>query len=158
MTLNIQQLSGQPRRVRIGVIAQETGASPRQIRYWIQNELVDRPHGHAGGARYSTQHVRQIQHVINCLAHGQKIDSIAHLRSLDAAPDLSDSGWTDGSGNAIPRHDVWRHSVLTKNMFIATRASRSSLEQKILKELERIAKLMLNEAIESKGKTTRKSQ
>lgn len=159
MAINIQQLAhlGETRRFRIGTLSRETGATDRQIRYWINHKLVDPPYGRAGGARYSPEHTRQVLHVVHCLAHGQKLDSIAHHKNLAAAPDLSDSGWTDGEG-AIPRHNVWRHTPLTGNVFIATRSSRSELEQKIVKEMHRVARRMLLEAIELKGKTTRKSQ
>ncbi|WP_457597433.1 MerR family transcriptional regulator [Hydrogenimonas sp.] len=64
------------------------GMSPRTIRYYIQEGVIDKPEGQAKGAYYTERHLRQLTAVKKYKEMGLSLERIAELvRSEGAEPE-----------------------------------------------------------------------
>ena len=141
-------------RFNMETLVSKTGASPRQIRYWIDLRAVDGPLGRGPSARYSMTHVQQIRDVMLGIGHGQRPRKTAARKLLNesqASEDLS-SGWPNSEGVSVSRLEIWHHIAVSKNIYIGSNFSRTDLETRITREMERVAKSMLAEAMSPKAK------
>lgn len=64
----------------IDALNEQTGVSPRAVRYYVQMGVIDPPAGKGRGSRYGERHVRQIRHAQDLKARGYTIEQIAELR------------------------------------------------------------------------------
>jgi DNA-binding transcriptional MerR regulator len=72
-------------RFSLDELASLSGLTPRTVRYYIQQGLVDRPEGEKRGAYYLTRHVDQLLQVRRWIDAGLSLERIAEL--VAGAPD-----------------------------------------------------------------------
>ena len=60
-------------------LATLAGLTPRTVRYYIQQGLVDRPHGEKRGAHYLPRHLDQLLHIRRWADAGLSLERIAEL-------------------------------------------------------------------------------
>lgn len=72
------------RRFSLDELATLAGLTPRTVRYYIQQGLVDRPEGEKRGAHYLARHLEQLLQVRRWVDAGLSLERIAEL--VDGAP------------------------------------------------------------------------
>lgn len=73
--------------MRIGQLAQLTGADIQTIRFYERQRLLPRPNRQANGYRvYETDHVEKVLFIRRCRSFGMSLEEIAVLQSFQAQP------------------------------------------------------------------------
>lgn len=67
------------RRFSLDELATLAGLTPRTVRYYIQQGLVDRPEGEKRGAHYLARHLEQLLQVRRWVDAGLSLERIAEL-------------------------------------------------------------------------------
>lgn len=67
-------------------ICQLLGLSPRTVRYYIQEGLVDRPEGQKRGAYYLETHLRQLRQIQEWQGAGYSLERIRQMQAQGASP------------------------------------------------------------------------
>ena len=103
---------------KIAALANE---SRRNVRYYIQKGLVDRPQGIGKGAYYTERHVEQLLLVRKWQLAGLSLDRIAEVLKQP----------TSGPLPPAPRHagtvEVWSHLVVADGVEVTLEPGRAGL-------------------------------
>jgi DNA-binding transcriptional MerR regulator len=70
-----------PRRLSVAELATLAGVTPRTVRYYIAQGLLDRPEGEKRGAHYVQRHLEQLLRVRRWSEAGLSLDRIRAFRS-----------------------------------------------------------------------------
>ena len=115
--------------------------SARNIRYYIQQEIVDKPHGLNKGAYYTEQHLRQLTTVKKYKDAGVSLERIAQIIHEDTQVPHIDYKIRPGNIEVISRIQLMEGLELSVN------PERSGLTQQDIRQLSR-AVLELVETIQ----------
>ena len=115
--------------------------SARNIRYYIQQEIVDKPHGLNKGAYYTEQHLRQLTTVKKYKDAGVSLERIAQIIHEDALTPYVDYKIRPGNIEVISRIQLMEGLELSVN------PERSGLTQQDIRQLSK-AILKLVETIQ----------
>ena len=110
----------------------------RTIRYYIQNDLVDRPEGIGKGAYYTHAHLEQLLAIRKWKDAGVSLERIQEL--------LSDDGRDEESGKPLPPPrskkpgslEVWSHLLIADGVELHLEPQRSGLTPEQIRALVRI--------------------
>ena len=103
------------------------GMSKRRIRYYIQNGLVDRPHGTGKGAHYSHLHLEQLLTIRKWKQAGLSLERIREL--------IRDVYQSQASDTPVPPPqikrpgdiEVWSHLHIQEGVELHIESQRSNL-------------------------------
>ncbi|UPK75960.1 MerR family transcriptional regulator [Nocardioidaceae bacterium SCSIO 66511] len=76
--------------MRIGQLAERTGASRRSLRYYEQHELISARRTAAGWREYDETAVRRVRNITALLARGLTIEGVKELEPCLRLGDLND--------------------------------------------------------------------
>ena len=111
-------------------LATLAGLTPRTVRYYIQQGLVDRPVGEKRGAYYVTQHLEQLVQIRRWVDAGLSLERIAELRAGaldDPAPRAVKSGSVE----------VWSRLTLADGLEVHLEPGRAGLGAEQVRRLVR---------------------
>jgi DNA-binding transcriptional MerR regulator len=111
-------------------LASLAGLTPRTVRYYIQQGLVDRPVGEKRGAYYVAQHLEQLLQVRRWVDAGLSLERIAELRAgalEDPAPKASKPGSVE----------VWSRLTLADGLEVHLEPGRAGLSAEQMRRLVR---------------------
>jgi DNA-binding transcriptional MerR regulator len=122
-----------------------TGATERQIRYYVSIGAIDPPTGRTRAAYYTPAHVEQVRYLRSAADQGRTALEAAEAMQLGLkrgrsrpAQANAPSAWTDGMQ---VRHRYW----VTENIWIDASAKLMPIERRILQRLRQAAKLTLSD-------------
>jgi DNA-binding transcriptional MerR regulator len=109
------------KKFTIDEIAALTNQSRRNVRYYIQEGLVDRPQGIGKGAYYTERHVEQLLLIRQWQVAGLSLERIADVLKRS----------TSGPLPPAPRHagtvEVWSHLVVADGVEVMLDPGRAGL-------------------------------
>lgn len=111
-------------------LATLAGLTPRTVRYYIQQGLVDRPLGEKRGAYYLATHLEQLLQVRRWVDAGLSLERIAELRSgapADPAPQAAKPGSVE----------VWSRVTLVDGLEVHLEPGRAGLSAEQVRRLVR---------------------
>jgi len=111
-------------------LATLTGLTPRTVRYYIQQGLVDRPLGEKRGAYYVARHLEQLLQVRRWVDAGLSLERIAELRAgapEDPTPRASKPGSVE----------VWSRLTLADGLEVHLEPGRAGLSAEQIRRLVR---------------------
>lgn len=111
-------------------LATLTGLTPRTVRYYIQQGLVDRPLGEKRGAYYVARHLEQLLQVRRWVDAGLSLERIAELRA-GALEDPTRRASTPGSV------EVWSRLTLADGLEVHLEPGRAGLSAEQVRRLVR---------------------
>jgi DNA-binding transcriptional MerR regulator len=110
-----------PRKFTIDEIASLTELPPRNVRYYIQKSLVDRPEGIGKGAYYTERHIEQLLLVRKWQLAGLSLERIGEVLKQP----------TTGLLPPTPRRagtvEVWSHLVVADGVEVTLEPGRAGL-------------------------------
>jgi DNA-binding transcriptional MerR regulator len=78
-------MTGDPKLLSIGELAERTGVSRRTVRFYVQKGLIAPPEGRGRGSGYTEAHVEQVLRVRQLQREGLVLDTIRQLDEPEAA-------------------------------------------------------------------------
>lgn len=111
-------------------LATLTGLTPRTVRYYIQQGLVDRPLGEKRGAYYVARHLEQLLQIRRWVDAGLSLERIAELRA-GAPEDPARRASTPGSV------EVWSRLTLADGLEVHLEPGRAGLSAEQVRRLVR---------------------
>ena len=120
----------EPERYSLDKLSQLAGVTPRTVRYYIAQGLVDRPEGEKRGAHYVRRHLEQLLQVRRWSDAGLSLERIRELRA--GAPE-------DPPPRAVRPGtvEVWSRVTLADGLELHVEPSRAGLDPQQLRELVR---------------------
>ena len=120
-----------------------TNVSRRNVRFYIQQGLVDRPNGAGRGARYGRDHLIQLMVISHWKAQGLSLQRIRELIQGKDAPVLPPRRDTGGI-------EVWSHLHVTDGIELHIQPGKAGLSPEQLRLLQEKLLLALSEIEEHK--------
>ncbi|MEK8029258.1 MerR family transcriptional regulator [Ideonella sp. DXS29W] len=117
-------------RYSLESLATLAGLTPRTVRYYIQQGLVDRPLGEKRGAHYVTRHLEQLLQIRRWVDAGLSLERIAELRAGspdDPAPQAARPGSVE----------VWSRLTLADGLEVHLEPGRAGLSAEQVRRLIR---------------------
>jgi len=111
-------------------LATLTGLTPRTVRYYIQQGLVDRPLGEKRGAYYVARHLEQLLQIRRWVDAGLSLERIAELRA-GAPEDPTRRASTPASV------EVWSRLTLADGLEVHLEPGRAGLSAEQVRRLVR---------------------
>ncbi len=108
---------------------QLTDTTKRTVRFYIQQQLVDRPIGEKRAARYSQQHLEQLLTIRKWQDAGLSLERIGEILKAPEQDDLPPARRQPGTP------EVWSHMVITDGLELHVNASRAGLTPEQLRRL-----------------------
>jgi DNA-binding transcriptional MerR regulator len=90
-------------RYTLSEVCEMTNVTPRNVRYYIQQGLVDRPNGAGRGARYGRDHLLQLMVIGHWQAEGLSLERIRELLRHKGSKSLPSPRQNTGGV------EVWSH-------------------------------------------------
>ena len=118
-------------RHTLSEVCEMTGVSQRNVRYYIQEGLVDRPEGIGRGARYSGKHMSQLIMINYWKAEGL---SLQRIRDLLQAKDSKSLPPPRGNTGGI---EVWSHIHVKDGVELHIQPGKAGLSPEQLRMLQR---------------------
>ena len=119
------------KRYTLKELSSLTDLSPRTIRYYIQEGLVDKPEGQFKGAYYTDRHLRQLATIKKYKESGVSLERIAQILHEESGEAIPLAGVRPGTVEVISRIHLADGLELTVN------PERTGLSQS---DIRRIAK------------------
>jgi DNA-binding transcriptional MerR regulator len=110
-----------PREFTIDELAALTELPPRNVRYYIQKGLVDRPEGIGKGAYYTERHLEQLLLVRKWQLAGLSLERIGEVLKQPTAGPLPPTPRRAGTV------EVWSHLVVTDGVEVTLEPGRAGL-------------------------------
>jgi DNA-binding transcriptional MerR regulator len=110
-----------PRKFTIDEIATLTELPPRNVRYYIQKGLVDRPEGVGKGAYYTERHLEQLLLVRKWQLAGLSLERIGEVLKQPTAGPLPPTPRRAGTV------EVWSHLVVADGVEVTLEPGRAGL-------------------------------
>ena len=120
----------EPERYSLDELSQLAGVTPRTVRYYIAQGLVDRPEGEKRGAHYVRRHLEQLLQVRRWSDAGLSLERIRELR----AGALEDPPPRPARPGTV---EVWSRVLLADGLELHVEPSRAGLHPQQLRELLR---------------------
>ncbi len=109
-----------PERFSIGGLSMLTGVTPRTVRYYIAEGLVDRPVGEKRGAHYVRRHVEQLLLIRRWIDAGLSLERVREL--LSGAPE------DPAPRRAVPGSiEVWSRVTIADGLEVHLEPGRADL-------------------------------
>ncbi len=118
------------RRFAIDELASLAGVTPRTVRYYITEGLLDRPEGEKRGAHYLPRHLEQLMQVRRWSEAGLSLDRIRELRA-GAAEEPPPRRVRPGTV------EVWSRVTLADGLELQVEPGRADLSPEQLRALVR---------------------
>ena len=119
---------GASERLSIETLASLAGVSPRTIRFYIAQGLLDRPVGEKRGAHYVQRHLDQLLHIRRWSEAGHSLDRIRAL--INGAPEDPPRRLTEPG--AV---EVWSRMTLVDGLELHVEPGRAGLSPEQLRAL-----------------------
>ena len=103
--------------------------SKRTIRFYMQQQLVDRPIGEKRAAHYTTTHLDQLLTIRKWQEAGLSLERIGEILKAPDADDLPPTRRESG----VP--EVWSHMVISDGLELQVNASQARLSPEALRRL-----------------------
>ena len=120
-----------------------TDTSKRTIRFYIQQQLVNRPIGEKRTARYNQQHLEQLLTIRKWQDAGLSLERIGEILKTPAQDDLPPPRRQPGTP------EVWSHMMITEGLELHVNASQSGLSPEqlrmLLREVMQVYKRIIKE-------------
>ncbi len=110
-----------PRKFTIDELAGLTELPPRNVRYYIQKGLVDRPEGIGKGAYYTERHLEQLLLVRKWQLAGLSLERIGEVLKQPTAGPLPPTPRRAGTV------EVWSHLVVADGVEVTLEPGRAGL-------------------------------
>jgi DNA-binding transcriptional MerR regulator len=110
-----------PREFTIDELAALTELPPRNVRYYIQKGLVDRPEGIGKGAYYTERHLEQLLLVRKWQLAGLSLERIGEVLKQPTAGSLPPTPRRAGTV------EVWSHLVVADGVEVTLEPGRAGL-------------------------------
>ena len=129
------------KRYTIKALSALVDMSPRTIRFYIQEGVVDKPHGQNKGAYYTDTHLQQLLTVKKYKAAGVSLERIAQIIHEEAMPKV-DYKIRPGNIEVVSRIHLMEGVELTINPESSglTQAQIRQLARTVLESIEKIQK------------------
>ena len=106
-----------------------TSTSKRTVRFYIQQQLVDRPIGEKRAAHYTATHLEQLLTIRKWQEAGLSLERISEILKTPDAGDLPPPRREAG----VP--EVWSHMVISDGLELHVNASQARLSPEALRRL-----------------------
>lgn len=119
-----------PDRLSIDALATLAGVTPRTVRYYIAEGLVDRPEGEKRGAHYLPRHLEQLLRIRRWTDAGLSLDRVRALLAgapEDPAPQRTAPGTVE----------VWSRVTIADGLEVHVEPGRAGLTPEQLRQLVR---------------------
>ena len=110
-------------------LCQLSNTPKRTVRFYIQQQLVDRPIGEKRAARYSQHHLEQLLTIRKWQDAGLSLERIGEILKSPEADDLPPPRRQPGTP------EVWSHMVITDGLELQVNAGRAGLTPEQLRRL-----------------------
>jgi DNA-binding transcriptional MerR regulator len=116
----------------LGELTKLTDITGRNIRFYIQQGIVDKPEGTSRGAHYTETHLRQLMTVKKYKDLGVSLDRIAQIIHEEEQPELLSIGKKTGALEVVSRITLAEGVELTIN------PEQTNLDQSQIRQLAKI--------------------
>ena len=106
-----------------------TSTTKRTVRFYIQQQLVDRPIGEKRAAHYTSRHLEQLLAIRKWQNAGLSLERISEILEEPAAGDLPPPKRQTG----VP--EVWSHIVISDGLELNINANQARLSPEALRQL-----------------------